>query len=76
MQKMCWPVMVAGAMGLSGLAGCGQHGAKSMVIMQHPETMEFVNCRVDAWATPVSYAKNARCVEDLQKEGYIVWGER
>lgn len=57
-------------------AGCGQHSGKSVVIMQNPETMDFVNCTVDHWATPVSYAKNAQCVEDLKSKGYVVWGER
>ncbi len=69
-------LVAPGLFALSGLTGCGNHSAKSVVIMQHPETMDFVNCSVDAWATPASYAKNARCVEDLKEKGYIVWGER
>lgn len=76
MKILCPLAAILGFLGISLLAGCGQHSGKTMVIMQHPETMEFVNCKVDAWATPVSYAKNARCVEDLKKQGYIVWGER
>ena len=68
--------MVPGVLAALGQAGCGQHSAKAMVIMQHPETMDFVDCKVDEWATPASYAKNAKCVEDLKNKGYLVWGER
>ena len=69
-------LVAAGLLGLFALAGCGKQTDKSVVIMQHPETMDFVKCTVDAWATSASYAKNAQCVEDLKNKGYIVWGER
>lgn len=68
--------IVPGGLVALGQAGCGQHSGKSVVIMQHPETMDFVDCKVDQWATFASYAKNAECVEDLKSKGYVVWGER
>lgn len=62
------------ALGMSG--GCAALTDKpSSVIMQNPETMEFVNCDVDEWGTSKSYARNEQCVEDYKKQGYIVWGE-
>lgn len=76
MKSICLPLLIAaGVVTALGTTGCNKT-AKSVVIMQHPETMEFVDCKVDAWATPASYAKNARCVEELKQKGYVVWGER
>ena len=73
MKTLFYPLMAL-IFGLAG--GCASYSSKSVVIMQHPETMEFVNCKVDGWATNGAYAENEKCVEDLKKKGYIVWGER
>lgn len=59
------------------VSGCaGLSNKPSSVILQNPETMEFVNCDVDGWGTAASYRRNQACVEGYRKEGYIVWGER
>lgn len=46
------------------------------VMLKHPDTLDYVTCKVDDWATPESYAKNDKCVEGYQKKGYVIWGER
>lgn len=59
------------------LGGCASYSGKPhTVIMQDPETMHFVNCNVDKWATAGSYAENEKCVEGLKEQGFIVWAER
>ena len=56
--------------------GCTSFSEKSStVILQNPETMEFVNCKVGGWASSSSYTRNEQCVEDYKKQGYIVWGQ-
>jgi hypothetical protein len=64
---------------LSGLivAGCATLTDKPVVvILQNLETMEFVNCKVDNWNMPGSYAENDACVEGYKKKGFVVWGTR
>ena len=73
MKTLLYPLM---AVLFVLVGGCTSHSGKSVVIMQHLETMEFVNCKVGEWATIGAYAENEKCVEDLKKKGYIVWGER
>lgn len=73
MKRFFYPLIAV----VFGLSGCASHSGKpSVVIMQHPETIDYVNCKVDEWATAASYAENEKCVEELKKQGYIVWGER
>jgi len=58
-------------------AGCAVLSDKPVtVILQHPETLEFVNCDVDHWNMPASYEKNDKCVEEYKKKGFVVWGTR
>ena len=58
------------------MGGCGSLSENSRsVILQNPETLEFVNCNVDKWGTFASYARNEKCVEDYENQGYVVWGE-
>ena len=59
------------------IGGCASFSDKSKnVILQNPETMEFVNCEVDKWGTKASYEANEQCVKEYQDKGYIIWGER
>lgn len=59
-----------------GVGGCAGHSGKSKrIVMQHPETMEFVNCKIEGWANAAAYAANEKCVDDLKQKGFIVWGE-
>lgn len=59
------------------LTGCGAiHKEPKKVILQHPETMEFVNCQVDEWVTKKSFEKNNECIEEYQRQGYVIWGQR
>lgn len=59
------------------LSGCASFSDKpSKVILQNPQTMEFVNCRVDEWGTSESYRKNEECVQSYIDQGFVIWGER
>jgi hypothetical protein len=67
---LCLPVSLC-------LAGCAAISSRPVtVILQHPQTMEFVNCDVDHWNMPASYDKNDKCVEEYKKKGFVVWGTR
>ncbi|MCP3887617.1 MAG: hypothetical protein GY702_01930 [Desulfobulbaceae bacterium] len=58
------------------VSGCTRFADRSSnVILQNPETMDFVNCKVDKWNSKKSYEANDKCVEDYKKQGYIIWGE-
>lgn len=57
--------------------GCARMSDESTAVMlQHPETMDFVKCEVDQWGTKKSFAKKDQCVEDYKAKGYIIWAER
>ncbi len=59
------------------IGGCASIvGKPRNVILQNPETMEFVNCEVSQWGTIISYEANEQCVKDYQAKGYVIWGER
>lgn len=81
MKKLLYPLkfpliypLMAVVFGLVG--GCALYSGKpGTVMMQHPETMEFVTCKMDKWPTSASYAENEKCVEDLKQKGFVVWGE-
>jgi hypothetical protein len=57
------------------LSGCAS-GKPRLVILQHPETMEFQNCEADKMGLNSSFASNEECVQKYQKMGYVIWGER
>ncbi|MBW2682753.1 MAG: hypothetical protein JRC69_04230 [Deltaproteobacteria bacterium] len=59
------------------IGGCASFSDKPKnVILQNPETMEFVNCEVDWRGMKDSYEANEQCVKDYQAKGYVIWGER
>jgi predicted ATPase len=59
------------------LASCmSMEGNRRVVILQHPETMDFQNCEVDKLGLDKHFRNNEECVKDYQKRGYIVWGSR
>lgn len=75
MKKIFLPLWVV----LLLCCGCASmQGKPRVVILQNPETMEFIDCKMsDEWATSASYAKNDECVTELKKKGFVVWwGER
>jgi len=48
-----------------------------VVILKHPETLDFQNCEVSGeWPDEADYAANEKCVQALKQQGYIVWGSR
>lgn len=58
------------------ISGCATFSDRSgTVIMKHPQTMEFVDCKVDKWGTKLSYDRNEKCVEEYKSKGYVVWAE-
>jgi hypothetical protein len=57
--------------------GCAKMSDEpTTVMLQNPETMEFVKCDVDQWGTKKSFADNQACVEDYKSKGYVIWAER
>lgn len=47
-----------------------------LVILKHPETMDFQNCRVADWGSEKALRDNEECVKGYQQQGYIIWGQR
>ena len=47
-----------------------------LVIMQHPETMDFQDCRLADWGSDKAIRENEECVQRYQRQGYIIWGQR
>jgi hypothetical protein len=59
------------------LSSCASlKGEPRVYIMQNPETMEFKNCDVGLIGLDKHFKDNENCVEELKKEGWIVWGKR
>ncbi len=58
--------------------GCASmYGKPRVVILHNPLTAEFVDCKVSGEvATPESFVQNETCIENLKKQGFIVWGQR
>jgi hypothetical protein len=62
---------------MMSLGGCASFSGKpETVILQNPQTMEFVNCDVSKWETEESYRANDQCVKDYEARGFVVWGKR
>lgn len=57
---------------LMSLSSCAVTETK--VILKHPETSEFKECRTGVWA--VSSREKDACVKKYEALGYKVWGER
>lgn len=59
------------------ISGCaGMSDKATSVLLQNPETMDFVKCTVDQWGTKASYKKNEACVEEYKRQGYVIWAQR
>lgn len=59
------------------LASCASiTGKPRVVIMQHPETIDFQNCDVGKYGFDKDFRDQQTCVDELKKQGYIIWGER
>ena len=72
-----WKIRYLSFIVLVVLSGCGMNSKKpSLVILKHPETLDFVNCKVDKWQSKESYRKNENCVRGYQEKGYIIWGKK
>jgi hypothetical protein len=57
------------------VSGCALSGKPTKFVLKHPETLDFVNCDVDKWGTPLSYKSNEECVKHYESLGYFVWGQ-
>ena len=57
-------------------ACAGMSDKSTSVMLQNPETMDFVKCTVDQWGTNASYAKNEVCIEEYKRQGYVIWAQR
>lgn len=77
MQKkyFCRSTFLAGLLALSILGCAGKSSTPKKIILQHPETMEFMKCNVGQWGSESAFATNEECVEEYKKQGYVIWGE-
>lgn len=72
-----WGCLIAGVSACLLTVGCARMSDEpKSVMLQNPATMEFVKCTVDQWGTKASFAKNAECIEEYKRQGYVVWAER
>lgn len=61
---------------LIAVGGCaGKDTPPKRVVMQNPETAEFVNCDRKDIGPEKTYKTSEDCIEHFKKEGYIVWGK-
>lgn len=59
------------------LASClADKDKPTMVILKHPETMDFQDCKVEGWGSEKAFMENEECVRRYQQQGYVVWGSR
>jgi hypothetical protein len=59
------------------VVGCsGKSTTAKKVILQDPQTMEFVKCNAGQWGSDSPFETNEECIEDYKSKGYIVWGEQ
>lgn len=66
-------VITANAVLLILLSACGNPAR--VVIMQHPETKQTVECKVDPWGHVNRTKQIDDCVEAYRKAGYKVTGD-
>ena len=45
-----------------------------VVLLKHPETLDFQECSVDDWGSREGFASKEHCVKQWQDQGYIIWG--
>jgi hypothetical protein len=58
------------------VSGCASMKAKhNTTILIDRSTAERKECRVDQWRSDNSYKKYNACIENLQKQGYEIYGQ-
>jgi len=55
------------------LTGCGS--ASRYVVLQHPETKQTVECKVDPWGDISYNAQIENCVSAHKQAGYLIVGD-
>jgi len=45
-----------------------------VVILKHPDTLDFQRCVVADWGSKQGYRDNEECIRQYRQRGYIVWG--
>ena len=55
------------------LAGCGS--ASRVVVLQHPQTRQTVDCKVDPWGDVNKTRQIENCVKAYKQAGYTVVGD-
>ena len=57
-------------------SGCASMNAEhNTTILINRSTAERKECRVDKWRSEKSYQAYNACIEDLQKQGYDIYGQ-
>ena len=59
---------------LLAFPACG--AVDRVVVLQHLETKQTVECRVDPWGSLDRIAQIAACIAAYQKAGYAIVGDR
>ena len=68
-----WPMRFILLASLLLLAACGS--VSRVVVLQHPQTKQTVECRVDPWGDVRRTHQIESCVDAYKKAGYAVIGD-
>ena len=59
------------------VTACAATGDRSkVVLLKHPETLDFQQCSVKDWGSRDGFAQKDRCVQQWQQQGYVIWGDQ
>ena len=59
---------------LLSIVGCS-NGRKSIIVLQHPETNQTVECKGDPWTDLNPWTAAEKCAEDYKTAGFVILGE-
>lgn len=57
------------------LSACGTYSPARVVVMQHPETKQTVECRVDPWGHIDRQLQIDSCIKSYEQAGYKKVGD-
>lgn len=67
-QGMKKYIIIATLLSLTGCAADPNN--HTLIVLEHPETKQTVQCKGDAWASWNVYAETEKCAEAYEKAGY------
>ena len=57
--------------GLLSVVALSISACSTMIVLQHPETKEMVQCEADPWASWNVYAATESCAKGYERAGYV-----